>query len=122
MSTARRAIAVPWLRLAGGTIGTLTLSFWLFVLETEAPVLSLLLSVPCIALAGPAWTHPRLSGLVLVALAGSYGLGLLHAVRHPLLGELTLVLPLVLAGLLLLADGLVHRSRESAGRPTGGDA
>ena len=95
---------VAWLRLAGALVFVLTATFWLFVLEVEAPLLGLLLTVPAIALTGPGWTYPRASGAALVAGAGTYGLVLLHSAPHPLLGELTLVGPLVGAGLLLLAD------------------
>ncbi len=107
---------VAWLRLAGALVFVLTATFWLLVLEVEAPLLALLLTVPCIALAGPGWTCPRASGAALVAGAGTYGLVLLHGAAHPLLGELTLVGPLVSAGLLLLADA---RFGPTSPRPRG---
>ena len=99
---------MAWLRLAGAILAVLTASFWLFVLELEAPLLAIVLTVPYIALAGPAWTHPKETGVLLLALSGTYGLLLVPAVRHPLLAELTLVLPLLCAGLLFLSDALLH--------------
>ena len=108
---------MAWLRLAGALLFVLTVSFWLVVLEVEAPVLALFLTVPYIALAGPGWTHPKESGVLLVALAGTYGLLLLHAVRHPLLAELTLVVPLVCAGLCFLGDVLLQPGGARARRP-----
>ena len=105
---------IAWLRPVGAILALLTASLWLFVLEVEAPLLALILTVPYIALAGPAWTHPKETGALLVALAGTYGLFLVHAVRHPLLAELTLVLPLVCAGLCLLGDALLHPQAGSS--------
>jgi hypothetical protein len=99
---------VAWLRLAGAALYILMVSFWLFVVEVEAPALSVLLTVASVALAGPAWTHPRESGAILVTVAGAYGLFLMHDLRHPLLAELTLVAPLMGVGLLLLGDVLLH--------------
>ena len=95
---------VAWLRLAGALLFVLTATFWRLVLEVEALFLGLLLTILCIVLVGPGWSHPRASGAALVAGAGTFGLVLLHSAPHPLLGELTLMGPLVGAGLLLLAD------------------
>ncbi len=105
---------LAWLRLAGAIIAVLTTSFWLFVLESQAPLLGLLVTVPYIAVAGPAWTHPKETGALLVALTSAYGLLLLHAVRHPLLAELALVLPLLCAGLCFLGDALLHPQAGSS--------
>jgi hypothetical protein len=99
---------VAWLRLAGEVLAVLTMSYWLLVLEAVAPPLAILLIVPCVALPGPAWTYPKEGGIGLVLLAGTVELLLVRAVGHPFLAEVTLVVPIGCAGLLLLCDALLH--------------
>ena len=111
-ATRRRRVA--WLRLAGAVVAVVTVSYWLLVLETVAPALAILLTVPCVALPGPAWTYPKEGGIGLVLLAGAFELVLVRAVGHPFLAEVTLVVPLGCAGLLLLCDALLHPTLRRA--------
>jgi hypothetical protein len=84
------------------------MSYWLLVLEAVAPALAILLIVPCVALPGPAWTYPKEGGIGLVLLAAIVELLLLRAVGDPFLVEVTLVVPIGCAGLLLLCGALLH--------------
>lgn len=105
----------PWLRVAGAALFLVGVSSWFIALGVVAPRLGMLLSVPCAALVGPGWTHPREGGAGLVVLAGGLGLMLLAAATDPLPAELVLVVPMLAAGLLLLADGLVPGATLRAG-------
>jgi len=89
----------------------LAASFWLVVLEIEAPVLALLAGVPLIAFAGPAWSYPASSGRAFIVLGGLVSV---LALGHAILVDLTLAVPLVLAGLLLVTGS--GRPGPTAGR------
>jgi len=95
--------------VAGAILVLLAASFWLVVLEIEAPVLALLAGVPLIAFAGPA--YPASSGRALVVLGGLVSV---LALGHAIVVDLTLAVPLVLAGLLLVTGS--GRPGPTAGR------
>jgi len=105
---------VAWLRVAGVVLAVLAASFWLLLLQSAAPALAILLTVPYAALAGPAWTYPKEGGIGLVLLAATVELLLLRGVGHPLFAEVTLVVPIAGAGLLLLCDALLHPTLRRA--------
>ncbi len=96
-------VAVVWLLVLGGA--------WLPV-----GLVGMLLGPPFLVLAGPAWTHPTDSGILLVVVWAIEALIALLALWESaslLRAEAAMTLPLLLAGFLLLT-GWVWRRRARA--------
>ena len=108
-----------WLRVAGLITLLPVAVVWLVVLGGEwlpAALVGLVLAAPFLVLAGPAWTYPTASGMVLVVVwaidALITPLFLWHSASL-LRAEVAMTLPLFLAGFLLLA-GWIGRRRARA--------